>query len=67
MGELLHSEDGTFGERPPTATPLPNKADEAWSRLESLRVEARALGVVVDDRWPIARLEQEIAARRASA
>lgn len=65
MGELLHAADGTFGERPDAATPLPNMADEAWSRLEELRVEARLLGVEVNDRWPIARLEQEIAARRS--
>jgi hypothetical protein len=44
---------------------LPNKADEAWSRIEELRAEARALGVEVDERWPIARLEQEIAARKS--
>lgn len=67
MGEHLHTDDGKFGVRPDVATPLPNAADVAWSRLESLRAEARALGVEVDDRWPIARLEQEIAARRNAA
>lgn len=43
--------------------PLPNKADAAWVRLEELREQARGLGIEVDDRWPIARIEQEIAAR----
>lgn len=45
----------------PEATPVPNQADDAWERLVKLRDEARALGIDVDDRWPIARLEEEIA------
>lgn len=65
MGDLLYTDDGKFAERPDVASPLPNRADEAWARLESLRDEARALGVEVDDRWPIGRLEQEIAARKS--
>jgi hypothetical protein len=44
----------------PTGTPVPNQADLAWKRLQALRAEARELGIDVDDRWPIARLESEI-------
>jgi hypothetical protein len=45
----------------PDAAPVPNQADDAWERLAKLRDEARVLGIDVDDRWPIARLEEEIA------
>lgn len=47
----------------PESTPIPNKADAAWERLQALREEARALGVEVDEHWPIAQLEEEIARR----
>lgn len=49
---------------PVDAQPVPNKADAAWEQLQALRAEARDLGVAVDDRWPIARLEEEIGRRR---
>ena len=44
----------------PAETP-PNKADTAWERLLKLREEARALGIEVDEAWPIQRLIEEIA------
>jgi hypothetical protein len=50
---------------PGETRPLPNKADAAWEELEALRSEARNLGVQVDDRWPIVRLREEIAAVKA--
>ena len=43
--------------------PPENKSDAAWERLLKLRVEARALGIDVDDSWPIQRLVEEIAAK----
>jgi hypothetical protein len=46
---------------PGETRPLPNRADAAWEELETLRSEARALGIAVDDHWPIARLREEIA------
>jgi hypothetical protein len=46
----------------PVETP-PNKADAAWERLLKLREEARALGIEVDDAWPIQRLIEEIASK----
>jgi len=46
----------------PAETP-PNQADTAWERLLKLREEARALGIEVDDAWPIQRLVEEIAAK----
>ena len=45
----------------PVETP-PNQADAAWERLLKLRDEARALGIEVDEAWPIQRLVEEIAA-----
>lgn len=54
--------DGVHGERDMAPRPLPNKADAAWAELEALRVQARDLGIKVDDRWSIARLREEIAA-----
>jgi hypothetical protein len=41
----------------------PNKADAAWERLLRLRDEARALGIEVDEAWPIQRLIEEIATK----
>lgn len=64
MGERLDVEGGTYGLRPGAGTPIPNKADAAWERLQELRAEARDLGIDVDDAWPIALLEREIAAKR---
>ena len=60
MGEILNVEGGLAGERPEHGTPLPNKADAAWAELEQLRKQAVELGVEVDERWPIARLREEI-------
>lgn len=41
--------------------PLRNAADDAWAELLSLREEATALGIEVDESWPIDRLRKEIA------
>ena len=60
MAEILNVSGGLAGERPEHATPLSNKADAAWVELERLREQAAALGVEVDERWPIARLREEI-------
>lgn len=48
---------------PPSPEPghIPNRADDAWARLLQLRADAQALGIAVDERWPIDRLEEEIA------
>lgn len=63
MLSVTDGERGLYGLRAGESMPLPNKADAAWVRLEELREQARGLGIEVDDRWPIARIEQEIAAR----
>lgn len=54
--------DGMHGEQDMAPRPLPNRADAAWAELEALRVQARNLGIEVEDRWPIVRLREEIAA-----
>ena len=41
---------------------VPNKADVAWEELQTLRAQARKLGIEVDDKWPIAELQAQIAA-----
>lgn len=56
-----------YPEPPEVAPPVPaqvpdNKADAAWERLLKLRDEARALGIEVDEAWPIQRLIEEITA-----
>jgi hypothetical protein len=51
-------------ERPGAATPIPNRADAAWERLQALRAEARELGIEITEREPIVELEQLIKARR---
>ena len=43
---------------------VPNKADAAWEYLQTLRAQARELGIDVDDRMPIVELEEAIAQRR---
>lgn len=47
------------------AYPTPNKADAAWEELQTLRAQARKLGIEVDDKWPIAELEAQIEAARS--
>ena len=64
MGERIEVEGGTYGLRPDQGTPVPNRADAAWERLQELRAEARELGIEVDDRSPIAELEELIARRK---
>jgi len=65
--EPLYVEGGLAGLRPGESMPLPNAADAAWERLVKLRAEAEELGIVVDQAWPIVRLEEEIAAVKARA
>lgn len=64
MAERLDVEGGTYGLRPDEGTPIPNRADAAWERLQKLRAEARELGIEVDDRDPLAELEELIARRK---
>lgn len=61
----LDVEGGQAGWRPESGEPQPNRTDAAWERLLKLRDEARALGIEVDEAWPIQRLIEEIATRRA--
>lgn len=42
------------------------RADAAWDELQALRAEAAALGVDVDEAWPIDRLRTEIATAKAA-
>lgn len=42
-----------------------NQADESWAELERLRLEARSLGLEVDERWPLLALREQVAAARA--
>lgn len=64
MDERLDVEGGIYGLRPVASTPVPNRADAAWERLQELRAEARELGIDITEREPIAELEQLINARR---
>jgi hypothetical protein len=61
VGDRLDIEGGLYGERPDIGRPVANRADDAWQLLEQRRAEARALGIEVEDAWPLNRVEEEIA------
>jgi hypothetical protein len=45
---------------PASVAPPPENVQKSMNQLDTLREEARSLGVNVDNRWGIARLQQEI-------
>lgn len=51
----------------PARVPQARQAEAAQSPLDTLRLQAGAIGVAVDGRWGEARIQQEIEMRKSSA
>jgi hypothetical protein len=59
------TDDGRFGVTDGDPKPIPNKADAAFAELQTLRAEARKLGLEGADREPLATLRARVEAARA--